>query len=112
MKSIRMVLAVLALAAFAFAAGKPQTFTGKVSDSMCGAKHMEGGNLTDAQCTRECVKGGSDYALVVGDKVYTLKANDAQKTELDKLAGENATVTGSAEGTTITVASVAAAAAK
>ena len=25
------------------AAGSTQTFTGKVSDAMCGAKHMEGG---------------------------------------------------------------------
>ena len=26
------------------AAGSTQTFTGKVSDAMCGAKHSEGGN--------------------------------------------------------------------
>jgi len=31
------------------AAGDTQTFTGKVSDAMCGAKHMEGG-IAPADC--------------------------------------------------------------
>src|ERR1700751_809120 len=57
-----------------FAADKPQTFTGKVSDAMCGAHHMMEGNAAD--CTRACVKKGSKYDLVVGDKVYTLDTQD------------------------------------
>src|SRR5712671_2732315 len=69
------------------AASSDQTFTGVVSDSMCGAKHMMK-DASAAKCTRECVKSGSDYALVVGDKVYTLKGNRA---EIDKFAGEGAT---------------------
>ena len=88
-----------------FAADKPQTFTGVVSDAMCGAKHVPG--QTNAACTRACVKQGSMYALVVGDKVYKLQGGDAA--ELDKLAGENAKVTGTLSGDTITVASVTAA---
>ena len=28
-----------------------------------------------AACTKACVDKGSDYALVVGDKVYTLKTS-------------------------------------
>ena len=55
-------------------AAKAQTFTGTVSDSMCGAKHMMEGD--DAACLRACVQKGSKYALVVGDKVYTLDAKD------------------------------------
>lgn len=51
-------------------AASTQTFTGKVSDSMCGAKHHEG--IPPADCVRACVKHGAKYALVVGDKVYTL----------------------------------------
>jgi len=48
--------------------------------------------------------------LVVGDKVYTLKTDDKKAlAELDKLAGENAKVTGTAEGDTIDVSKVAAA---
>jgi hypothetical protein len=59
---------------------------------------------TPAQCTRECVKQGSDFALVSGGKVYTLKGN---KTQFDKFAGENVIVNGNASGTTISVDSIA-----
>jgi hypothetical protein len=90
------------------AAGKPQTFTGKVSDAMCGAKHMEAG-IAPADCVRACVQKGAKYALVVGDKVYTLDTSDkAALNELNKLAWEQAKVTGTANGDTISVKSVAA----
>jgi hypothetical protein len=109
-QKITAALAVTVLCGFGLvtlAAAASQTYTGEVSDSMCGAKHA----MADkAACTRACVKKGSSYALVVGDKVYTLKS-DNKKTlaELDKLAGENAKVTGTAEGDTISVSKVAAA---
>jgi hypothetical protein len=74
---------------------------------MCGAKHAIADN---AACTRACVKKGSNYALVVGDKVYTLQSSDAAtKDKLDKLAGEKAKVTGTASGDTIQVTKVMAA---
>ena len=99
--------ATLALSA-AFAAAKPQAFTGKVSDAMCGANHMMSGEA--AECVRACVRKGSKYALVVGDKVYTLDtSNPAALDQLDKLADRQAKVTGQADGDTITVVSVAAA---
>jgi len=80
--------------------GKKQSWTGVVTDSMCGAKHM----MADAaECTRACVNKGSSYALLVGDTVYTLKGHES---EVDKLAGKKATVSGSVDGTTIQVASV------
>lgn len=86
----------------ALAAGK--TYTGTVSDAMCGAKHMGG---SPAECTRTCVSKGSKYALVVGDKVYTLDASDkAALATLDKQAGAKATVTGTEKDNTITVTSV------
>ena len=88
------------------AAGSTQTFTGKVSDAMCGAKHMMAGNA--AECTRACIGKGSKYALVVGDKVYTLETkNKSALDSLNKLAGEQATVTGKLNGETIDVSSVA-----
>jgi len=91
-----------------FAAGKDQTFTGKVSDAMCGAKHMMAGDGT--QCTRACVGKGSKYALVVGEKVYTLDAKDkASLDKLDELADKSARVQGTANGDTIEVSSVSAA---
>ena len=98
------VALVMLTAVLAFAADKPQTFTGKVSDAMCGAHHMMAG-ASDADCTRACVKQGSKYALVVGDDVYTLDGGDASA--LDKLAGQNAIVHGTLKGKTITVASIA-----
>jgi hypothetical protein len=98
-----LALASLTISSFA-ASGK--TFTGTVSDSMCGAKHMG----EAAACTRACVNKGSKYALVVGDKVYTLDATDKAALEtLDKQAGEKATVTGTEKDNTITVSSVKAA---
>jgi len=104
MKYTKLLLATLILlSSFALAAN--QTFTGTVTDDMCGKKHMSPGK-PDAACTRECVKMGSGYALVVGDKVYKLKGAAAQ---LDKYAGAKATVTGTVSGETIEVTSVAAA---
>ncbi len=91
------------------AAGNNQTFTGKVSDAMCGAKHTEAG-IAPADCVRACVQKGARYALVVGDKVYTLEtSNKAALDELNKLAWAQATVTGTATADTISVKSVTAA---
>jgi hypothetical protein len=93
-----IVLSAVAL----FAQPSTQTFSGEISDSMCGAHHMMK-NATAAQCTRECVKQGSDFALGSGSKVYTLKGDKAQ---LDKFAGQKVTIKGEASGDTITVKSV------
>ena len=91
------------------AAGSTQTFTGKVSDAMCGAKHSEGG-IAPADCVRACVQKGANYALVVGDKVYSLSTSDqAALNELNTLAWEQAKVTGTVNGDTISVKSVTAA---
>jgi len=87
------------------ASSASKTLTGTVSDAMCGAHHMEKGKSA-AECTRDCVKKGTKYALVVGKKVYTLDGHEA---ELDKLAGERATVKGSLMGEMVMVESVAAA---
>jgi hypothetical protein len=103
-KSFSSVIGVITLFAAALLAQSPQSFSGTISDSMCGARHMMK-NLTPAQCTRECVKQGSDYALVVGSKVYTLKGDKAQ---IDKFAGQKVTIKGDASGSTITVKSIAA----
>jgi hypothetical protein len=82
-----------------------QTFTGVVSDSMCGAKHMMPGDAVG--CAHACLKQGSKYALVVGDKVYTLETSDKSATdELDKLVGQKAKISGTVNGDTIQVSSV------
>ena len=112
MKRISLVLGMLvlgvALAVPSSLAAKDQTYTGKVSDAMCGKKHMMEGDA--AACLRACVSKGSKYALVVGDRVYTLDTSDkAALALLDSLADQQASVKGTANGDTITVSSVKAA---
>jgi hypothetical protein len=109
LKSSRRFLPIFLAVALTpcFGAGKSRTLTwlGKVSDAMCGAKHMMSGNA--AECTRACVKNGSKYALVVGDKVYTLDAEDkASLDKLNELADKSAKVQGTVSGDTIQVSSV------
>jgi hypothetical protein len=102
---ILSALLVFMLAAGMAFAASGKAFTGTVSDSMCGAKHAMPGD--DASCTRACVGKGSKYALVVGDKVYTLETTDkAALATLDKQAGAKATVTGTEKDNTIAVSSV------
>jgi hypothetical protein len=102
-------LSLVAFVAFfltnAIAADKSQSFTGEVSDSMCGAKHMMEGKAGD--CARACVSKGSSYALVVGDKVYALHTSDkSAQDELGRLAGGKAKVTGTLDGETLQVSKV------
>jgi hypothetical protein len=106
--TMKLRFAALAMAGAFVAAGTSlaaasMTLKGTVTDAMCGAKHP----VADAsECTKACVKKGSDYALVSDGKVYTLKADASQKAELDKLAGKMADVMGDVNGTTVMVKSV------
>lgn len=85
-------------------AGK--TFVGNISDSMCGLKHMMPGK-SDAECTLECVKGGSKFVLAdpVSGKVYELSDQEKPK----DFAGKKVKVTGTLKGKTISVTSIQAA---
>jgi hypothetical protein len=97
---LQTTLAALA-ASFAFAA--PQTLTGVVTDDMCGKKHTMMPGKPDSECIRACVKAGSKYALLVGDKIYALNGNAKQ---IDQFAGKKVKVAGDVSGTTITLASI------
>jgi hypothetical protein len=102
------LVVISGLAASSAFAAKAKTFTGTVSDSMCGAKHTMPGD--DANCTRMCVGKGAKYALVSGDKVYTLDTSDkAALATLDKNAGARVTVMGTEKDNTIAVTGVTAA---
>jgi hypothetical protein len=57
-----------------------------------------------AECTRMCVKQGMKYSLVSDKKVYTLVGHEV---DLDKLAGQKATVKGTVNADYVTVDSVA-----
>ena len=96
--------------AIAMAAGSPvargaetKTLEGTIGDTMCGVKHQMG-NIPDKECTQKCVGMGSKYALIVADKVYEL---DGKSSDLEKLAGSKAKVTGSVDGNKIKVTAVA-----
>lgn len=86
------------------AGGATKTLTGVVTDAECGKTHNMMKGMSDAGCTRMCVKAGSAYALIVGENVYTLRGHS---TELDKYAGEKVTVRGSMKGKDFVVESVA-----
>lgn len=86
------LIGTLIFGAALFAADKPQTFTGVITDTMCGAKHTMG-IAPDAKCVRECVKMDPakwKYALLVGNDIYVL--SDQQTPE--KYAAQKVTVTG------------------
>jgi len=80
----------------------PQTVEGVVSDSMCGKTHMMPGKSA-AQCTQECVKAGSSYVLVVGDKTLTLAG---KKEAIAPFAGRRVRVQGDLKDSTLTVTTI------
>jgi len=104
-KSLPFIAAGLMLTASLAMAQDAKTLTGTISDAMCGKTHMMQG-ASAAKCTRECVKAGAEYALVVGDKVYTLMGD---KAAIDKFAGASVVVKGRLSGSTVTVESIKAA---
>lgn len=96
------VFTVITISGSISAYAAPQSFTGLVSDSMCKRKHMMPGK-SDATCVNECVKAGSSYVLLVGDKAYMLSARQGV---LAGFAGKQVKVTGELKNNTLTVASI------
>lgn len=82
-----------------------KTFAGVITDSICGARHASGSGKSPAECARACVRKGSNYMLVDGNKIYMLNGSGP---EIDKLAGQRVSVAGTIDGKTITVSSVSA----
>jgi hypothetical protein len=80
-------------------ADSPSTFTGVITDTMCGAKHSMVKDQPDDQCIKMCTKGSSDYALFDGKTV--LKLSD-QKTSA-KFAAQRVKVTGAYNEKTKTI---------
>ena len=99
---------VLFSAAGALAAEK--TWSGKISDSMCGRSHksaMEhaGKKMSDHDCVLACVDKGAKYVFVAGGKVYDIENQDLPA--LREHAGHTVKLTGEATGKTIKVSSIA-----
>ena len=104
----RRTPAILVLVIFALltmrALAAPQTFTGTITDTMCGKKHMSP-SKSDADCTRDCMKlkGDWTYGLVVGKSLYRLTGDNKQ---FAAFAGQQVTVAGDLTGTTIAVQTI------
>ena len=96
-----LVVSLLAVAALSAAAGK-QTFTGTITDNMCGnAGHSQMRmGPTDAECTIACIDAhGATYVLYDGKNIYTL--SDPQLPE--KFAGHRVKVVGTLDAKTRTI---------
>ena len=83
-------LAALLIAGAIAAGAASQTFSGIITDSMCGKDHAMMKVTPDSKCVSECVKSGSKYALYDGKNVYVLSD---QKTP-GQFAGQKVKVTG------------------
>jgi hypothetical protein len=107
MKILAVTLAAL-LSTPALPRAAEQTWTGKISDSACGAKHEEAaegnGVMPDRECTQACVRGGSKYVLVADGKVLQI-ANQDNK-DLATHAGHAVRMTGELKGNAITVSKI------
>ena len=93
------------------ASAADQTWTGRISDSMCGAKHNTaaehgGKKMSDRDCTLACVKEhNAKYVFVSGGKVYNISNQDLGA--LQEHAGHTVKLTGEMSGDTITVSKIA-----
>jgi hypothetical protein len=74
------------------AAETPKTFTGVITDTMCGVKLHSAmmKDKTEAECVKLCVKGPHAYALYDGSNVMKLSDQSAPA----KYAAHKVTVTG------------------
>ena len=108
MKTLCLLAATFLLtAATPFAA--EQTWTGQISDSLCGAKHEEAaegqGLMSDSDCTLSCVRGGSKFVLVVdGGKMVQIVNQD--NTDLVTHAGHKVRLTGELQGQSIVISKI------
>jgi hypothetical protein len=94
----------------ALAQAAEETWTGKISDSMCGASHAKmaaehtDAKMTDRDCTLACVKSGGKYVFVSGGKIYNIENLDLAL--LQEHAGHTVRLTGEMKGDTITVSKI------
>lgn len=79
------------------------TYEGVITDTHCVAKHSVKIAASAGDCTRVCVHSGEHFALVDGDKLYTL---EGEPEALKRVAGERVSVIGTLNGTTISVTAV------
>src|SRR5437660_1498937 len=98
----------LIVVASAAPAAAQQTFTGRLSDSTCGASHQSNasaGGLTDRSCLFACINALAKYVLVDQDNhVIPIANQDAMGLPL--YAGRPVKITGERKGDAIFVTKV------
>jgi hypothetical protein len=87
-----------------------QTWTGKISDNLCGASHTKMATgvfppFEDPQCVLECVKAGGKFVFVDKDEKALQIANQDFE-DLKKHPGVLVTLTGELKGDSITVTKI------
>jgi hypothetical protein len=93
---MKQLLLTLALASLLAAA--PQTFTGVITDTLCGSRHNMQGH-SDADCVKMCTKASGQYALFDGQNI--LKLSDQKNPA--KFAAQKVKVTGTLDPKTNTI---------
>jgi hypothetical protein len=97
---MRRVILLAAVIASAVAAADQQTFTGTITDTMCGKSHGMVAGQPDDKCIAMCVKGtSSQYALFDGKSVLRLSDQKAPA----KYAAQRVKVTGTLNEKTQTI---------
>lgn len=102
MKARFFVLAFAALLAASVLSAADGSWTGYISDDMCGAKNANAGG---AECTSKCVKEhGAKYVFVNDSdkKVYAIDAQD----KVAAHAGHHVVVKGAVDGSTLKLTSI------
>lgn len=100
---MKKVSVMISLGAMFAAAGLAETWSGTVSDSMCGVKH-EAAAASDAACVKKCVKGGATAVIVSAGKVYQI--TPASQAKVMSMLGKKVTVNGKLDGDAIDVTSI------
>jgi hypothetical protein len=96
------MLTLMLAATASFAAGPARTFTGVITDSMCGKSHQAMGVKPDGKCARACVHANPSrykYTLFDGKSTYTL--SDQQTPE--RFAAQRVSVKGVLDRKTDTI---------
>ena len=99
-----------------FASASSQTWTGQISDSMCGDSHAQmiaqknkelrtNSAAPERDCTLACIKEGGKYVFVVKGKVYKIANQNLAALQVN--AGPTVLLTGDLQGDTITVSKIA-----
>jgi hypothetical protein len=106
----RWLVGLLLLCVASVAVAADHTWTGTISDSMCGGSHAKmmaahpDAKMTAHDCTNACVKAGAKYVFISNGKTYNIANQDLA--DLQEHAGHVVKLTGSLDGDTITVSKI------